>query len=594
MIRKTLYSLMLSPLLLGLNAQAMSSQTVEPELEVVTEANRMEWFRDAKLGIFIHWGLYSQLAGQWQDKKTMHAAEWIQKVLGIPTSEYSILVETWDYSNYNPRDWVKLMKAAGAKYICITTKHHDGFCLWPTKANDDWNIMLTKGQKDLLKPLAEACKAEGVRFSIYHSILDWRHPDWPGRPNFNDFAKGKADKERYKKEYLYPQLKELFSNYGDIGMLWLDGTWDGVWTSEDGKELEEYIRTLQPSVVLNNRSGYKPPQPKYDFKIHNAYSYIFAGDYISPEGEIPPTGLPGIDWETCQTMQLPNNWGYNQFVKFRTPENLLQTLIDTTSKGGNLLLNIGPKADGTLPQEMTDRLQFYADWMVVNSEAIHGTTASPYEMLPFEGRCTRKGNTLYFHVFDWPSNGLLNLPVENAKIKVNLLDHEAKKLKPRKTARGYEVNLPKAMPFKGATVIKVQFTGDLTMSPLPKEISQNCSVKVSSEWAGRPELKKEHITDNNASSMWATKEAARDGWVEIDLKQPRLVSMAKLSDAPYHRTQSFELQAKVNGQWQTLKKGSAIGDQLNLTFAPVKTQHVRLMILQAKDTPTLANFQLFE
>jgi alpha-L-fucosidase len=594
MIKKTLRTLMLSPLLLGLNAQAMGSEVVKPEEQVVTEANRMEWFRDAKLGIFIHWGLYSQLAGQWQDRKTMRAAEWIQEVLHIPTSEYAKLVPTWDYSKYDARAWVKLMKAAGAKYICITTKHHDGFALWPTKTNDDWNIMLTKDQKDLLKPLAEACREEGVKFSIYHSILDWRHKDWPGRPVYNDYATGTPDKERYKKEYLYPQLKELFSNYGDIGMLWLDGTWDGVWTSEDGKQLEEYIRTLQPSVVLNNRSGYKPPQPKYDFTIHNAYSYIFAGDYISPEGEIPPTGLPGIDWETCQTMQLPNNWGYNKFVQFRTPENLLHTLIDTTSKGGNLLLNIGPKADGTLPQEMTDRLLYYADWMKVNSQAIHGTTASPFEMLPFEGRCTRKGNTLYFHVFDWPTDGKITLPIENDELKVTLLDESPKSLKARKASRGYEAVVPEKAPFPAASVIKVQFKGDLKMMPLPVEISQNCPVKVSSEWVGRPELKKEHITDNNAQTMWATAEADRQGWVEVDLKQPRLISMAKLSDGPYHRTQSYELQAKVNGQWQTLKKGDSIGDRLHVSFNPVKAQQVRLVILKAKDTPTLANFQLFE
>ena len=174
---------------------------------------RMQWFRDAKLGMFIHWGLYSQLAGEWEDKTVTGGAEWIQKYLEIPSSQYSTLVKTWNPTNYSAREWVRLMKAAGVKYVCITTKHHDGFCLWPTTMNDDWNVSLTAGGRDLLKPLADACRADGLQFCIYHSVLDWHHPDWPARPGFNDYAKAKPDKARFK-HYLYGQLKELFTNYG--------------------------------------------------------------------------------------------------------------------------------------------------------------------------------------------------------------------------------------------------------------------------------------------------------------------------------------------------------------------------------------------
>ena len=167
-------------------------------------------------------------------------------------------------------------------------------------------------------------------------------------------------------------------------MVWFDGTWDRkVWTSDDGKELEDYTRSLQPSVILDNRSGYLPPQRKLDIAVANSYGYVFAGDYISPEGEVPATGLPGIDWETCQTMQLPNNWGYNRLVGFRPFNDLLRQLIDVTSKGGNMLLNIGPTAEGEILPQARQCLEKFAAWMKINSEAIHGTTASPFESLPF-------------------------------------------------------------------------------------------------------------------------------------------------------------------------------------------------------------------
>lgn len=425
---------------------------------------RMSWFRDAKFGMFIHWGLYSQLAGEWRDKTVTGGAEWIQKYLEIPSSQYSTLVKTWNPTNYDAREWVRLMKAAGVKYICITTKHHDGFCLWPTKMNDDWNVSLTPGGKDLLKPLADACRAEGLQFCIYHSVLDWHHQDWPGRPAFNDYAKGKPDKAKFK-NYLYGQLKELFTGYGPIGMVWFDGTWDRVvWTSDDGKALEDYTRSLQPGVIINNRSGWMPPQRKLDFKVDNAYGYIFAGDYISPEGEVPPTGLPGIDWETCQTMQLPNNWGYNRLVGFRPFSDLLHQLVDVTSKGGNMLLNIGPHADGTILPQAQRCLEKFGDWMAVNAESIHGTRASPFPQLPFNGRCTQKPGVLYLHVFARPADGWLKVPVSNRVRRVRLLaGSPGSNLEVKSSVQGLEIALPQQLPDLVDTVVLVEIEGPPTL-----------------------------------------------------------------------------------------------------------------------------------
>ncbi len=556
---------------------------------------RMQWFRDAKFGMFIHWGLYSQLAGEWQGKTVTGGAEWIQKYLEIPSSQYSTLVETWNPTNYNARAWVRLMKAAGVKYVCITTKHHDGFCLWPTKMNDDWNVSLMPGGQDLLKPLAEACREEGLQFTIYHSILDWHHQEWPGRPNFNDYAKGKADKAKFKK-YLYGQLKELFTNYGPIGMVWFDGSWDrSVWTSQDGKELEDYTRSLQPSVILDNRSGWLPPQRKLDFKVENEYGYVFAGDYISPEGEVPPTGLPGIDWETCQTMQLPNNWGYNRLVGFRPFSDLLHQLVDVTSKGGNMLLNIGPHADGTILPQAQRCLEKFGDWMAVNAESIHGTHASPFPALPFNGRCTQKPGTLYLHVFTWPQSGKLTVPAKNKVKRAWLLaDKNRSALTTAITARGIEISLPKSAPDPIDAVVVVEIEGKPEVLPGAKKLSGGKPVEVSSVWAGREDhLNKTHITDGKRETIWAAEEKARAGRVTVDLEQDAEVIEALISDAPYGRTQEFSLEAKVGGEWKKIASGTTIGDELRLNFEPVNARYFRLTIQKASDTPVVAEFQLF-
>ncbi len=421
---------------------------------------RMSWFREARFGMFIHWGPYSRLAGEWEGKRTRFGAEWIQERFQIPASVYMPLAQKWNPSKYDARAWVRRIKAAGVRYICITTKHHDGFCLWPTKLNDDWNIAITPYGGDLLKPLADACREEGVKFCIYHSVMDWHHPDWPGQ-SFNDLRTGKPDKERFKKDYLFPQLKELFTGYGEIGMIWLDGTWDKAWNSEDGRELEAHLRKLQPSLVINNRSGYKPPQPEYGFAVGNAYSYTLAGDYISPEGEIPPTGLPGIDWETCQTMQPPKNWGYDRHAKFRPFPELLRELVDVSSKGGNLLLNIGPNADGEIVPSAADRLEQFAAWMKVNATAIHGTGASPFSKLPFKGRRTRKPGKLFLHVFEWPRDGRLLVPVSNKVSRAYMLaDAGATPLAVSASPAGATVSLPAVAPDPVVSVVVVEIAGE--------------------------------------------------------------------------------------------------------------------------------------
>ena len=304
-------------------------------------------------------------------------------------------------------------------------------------------------------------------------------------------------------------------------------------------------------MVINNRSGYLPPQPKLDIEIENTYSYVFAGDYISPEGEVPSTGLPGIDWETCQTMQLPNNWGYSRIVGFRTYTDLLHQFIDVASKGGNLLLNIGPTGEGAITPQALGCLEKFGAWMKVNGEAIHGTTASPFGVLPFDGRCTRKGNRLYLHVFKWPQSGSIRLPASDQVKRAWLLGDPGQPLATRATSAGIDITLPTSAPDPVASVIAIEIEGEPKPLAAPELVSKGIRPEVSSFWPGREaQLDAGFITDGDPNTMWAAEETARSATVTIDLGSAQNISEILLSDAPYGRTQAFDVESKTADGWQ--------------------------------------------
>jgi len=367
---------------------------------------RMEWFREARFGMFIHWGLYAIPAGEWNGKPVKGLTEWIQNGAEIPVSEYTKLKDQFNPTEYDAEAWVRLAKDAGMKYIVITSKHHDGFCLW-NSAHTDWDVGSTPYQKDLIAPLAEACRKHGIKLCFYYSIMDWHHPDWGTKKPYRGNADNPApDMDRYT-AYMKAQLKELLTNYGDIGVLWFDGEWEAAWTHERGLDLYEYCRSLQPSLIINNRVD-KGRAGMAGMTRDTKY----AGDFGTPEDRVPAQGLPGVDWETCMTMN--GTWGYSKRDdKWKSPESLIRDLIDIASKGGNLLLNVGPTAEGVIQQEAVERLQHFAAWMGKHAEAIHGTTANILPETPW-GRCTVKKSPdgtmrLFLHVFDWPADGKLNV-----------------------------------------------------------------------------------------------------------------------------------------------------------------------------------------
>ena len=424
---------------------------------------RMEWWRDARFGMFIHFGLYAVPAGEWNGRTDF--GEWIRNNAQIPIGIYDQFRARFNPSAFDAAEWARQARRAGMKYIVITTKHHDGFALFDSRQTD-FTIASTPFRRDLLRELADACRREGLRVGWYYSIMDWHHPDYlPRREWEKDRPAAGAHFERYV-AFMKAQLKELLTNYGPIDVLWFDGEWEATWTPESGRDLYNYVRSLQPDIVVNNRVG----------KSGGAFARVpgneRVGDFGTPEQEIPATGTPGVDWETCMTMN--RNWGYNRADKdFKSAADLVQKLVDIASKGGNFLLNVGPTAEGRFPAESVERLEGIGRWMDVNAESVRGTQASPFSKLAW-GRCTQKrlpGGVarLYLHVFDWPADGrlvvggLLNLPVR----AFLLSDLKESPLEMARDGDGLVVSVPRAAPDPVDSVVVLDIAGrpDVNIPP---------------------------------------------------------------------------------------------------------------------------------
>lgn len=426
---------------------------------------RMAWFREARFGMFIHWGLYAIPAGEWNGHKSKNNAEWIQSQAKIPVSEYAKLKDKFNPIKYDPEAWVRLAKEAGMKYIVITSKHHDGFCLWDS-SHTEFDIASTPYGKDLLKPLAEACQRHGIRLCFYHSIMDWHHPDYGNKQPWRGNADNPApDMDKYT-NYMKSQLEELLTGYGPIGIAWFDGEWESSWTHERGKDLYNHLRARHPALIINNRVD-KGRQGMAGMTKGDE----FKGDYGTPEQEIPADGLPGADWESCMTMN--DTWGFSAHdQKWKTPTTITRNLIDIASKGGNYLLNIGPTAEGEIPAPSVQCLRELAEWMKINSESIHGTIASPFPKAFPWGRCTRRvlpdGNTrLYLHVFEWPADKRLELAgVSNDVIRAGLLADPAKVVATTRENGKLVLTLPEPVVNPHATVITLDLGGAANIQPL--------------------------------------------------------------------------------------------------------------------------------
>jgi alpha-L-fucosidase len=424
-----------------------------------THEERMQWWRDARFGMFIHWGIYSVPAGVYQGRDVPGIGEWIMRNADIPVAEYAQYATQFDPTNFDAMQWVKIAKNAGMKYIVITSKHHDGFAMFHSRV-DGYNIYdATPWHRDPLAELAVACRKEGIRLGFYYSeAQDWHHPggaviskhpeaDVDAEHHWDPAQKGSLDD--YVDRVAVPQVKELLSNYGPDtpAVMW----WDTP-VNMTPKQVAKLLPLLQlkPGVITNNRLD------------HNHLT----GDYQTPEQKIPANGLPG-DWETCMTIN--DTWGYKIHDQhFKSAETLIHNLIDIASKGGNYLLNVGPTSAGEIPPPEVERLAQMGQWMSVNGDSIYGSSGSPFGH-PFDwGRCTQKaagGKTfLYLHVWDWPADGKLTVPGLKSPVakaylmKTNWLGLH-KSLNTTGDANGVVVSVPPTAPDKISTTIVLEIQG---------------------------------------------------------------------------------------------------------------------------------------
>lgn len=352
-------------------------------------------FRRDRFGMFIHWGLYAIPA----------RGEWVRSTEQIPPEDYEYLKEEFDPVRYDPKKWAKLAKQAGMRYAVLTAKHHDGFCLFDTKTTD-FNAVKACG-RDLVWEFVEAFRAEGLGVGLYYSLLDWHHPDFPHygdrhHPLRNDPSQTNEHRnfDRYL-DYMHEQIREICTNYGKLDILWFDFSYDEMrgeaWRAT---ELVQMVRSLQPDVIMDNRlevsgEGFG--------SLITDHPTPYSGDFVSPEQIIPPEGIRDsqgklVPWEACITMN--NNWGYcARDHYFKPADMLIRKLVECVSKGGNLILNVGPDATGEIPQESVEILENIGRWMHRNSASIYGCGRAEMEK-PEYGRITRNGNFLYYHVME--------------------------------------------------------------------------------------------------------------------------------------------------------------------------------------------------
>ena len=477
--RLTVLSLLCASVaLLGTAARAAEDPLKDDPLT----SPRTAWFREAKFGMFIHWGIYAVPAGVYQGREVNGIGEWIMNRANIPIPEYEKFAARFNPVKFDAKEWVRVAKDAGMRYMVITSKHHDGFCMFDTKLTDYNVVKATPWKHDPMKDLAAACKEAGIRFCFYHSIMDWHHPDARGEnfPKYIDHMKG--------------QLRELITQYGPLGILWFDGQWIREWNEDLGRDLYAYVRGLQPDLIVNNRVG---------------KGKATDGDYETPEQNIPAGAIQGRLWETCMT--LNDTWGYKKNDhNWKPPADIIRKLADIASKGGNFLLNVGPTDEGLIPPESVRILGEVGKWMAVNGDAIHGTTQSPWKRHPFDGRATVKGNTLYLHVFQWPDGGLKVAGLKGEVASVKALDPSIRLGKPECAREDEQIILTIPAPEKpdpADTVVAVSFTGpvqlDLASTSMTIRQADDGSVALKASDATPQGNQLQYESDKDCLGFWS-------------------------------------------------------------------------------------------
>lgn len=542
-------------LLSGWSTKSFSQKAVAEKKPIGNEKKIEEW-KDARFGMFIHWG-----------PVTLKGTEigW-SRGREIPVGEYDNLYKQFDAKNFNADDWVSVAKAAGMKYIILTTKHHDGFCLWNTRQTD-YNIMNSPLKRDVVKELAEACKKQGIQFGTYYSTCDWHHPDFPLTSPGGSVTREKSDLEAYT-TYLKKQVAELLLNYGPLYVLWFDvpQKFDAV----RGQGVIDFAHQIQPDIIINNRTGAK-------------------GDFDTPEQRVG--GFQNTHpWETCMT--IADQWAWKPNDKVKSLEQCLQTLVRSAGGDGNLLFNVGPMADGRIEPLQIERLKEMGQWLQKYGYTIYETRGGPFKPADW-GVSTRKGNSVYLHILKWIGNSpKITIPDLGMEIKNCRLAHGGS-VKLTKLDKGYTIEFAEKDLQSVNTIVELELAGN-AMNIEPLEISSNslsfnkpltASSNPKGHWSNHQWVELNAVTNGDWSgAFWEPEAKDLKPWVEVDLGKPEKISQAIL----YERgtaVKAFELQALVGDKWKTISKGTTIGSKAVIKLPKTTAQKVRLVLKEYSQTP---------
>jgi alpha-L-fucosidase len=538
-------------------AAGAPAPTAAPEY-LKAKPEDMQWWREARFGMFIHWGSVSLKGteiGWSRGGKRGNRPGTGQ----IPAEVYDNLYKEFNPVKFNAREWVEIAKAAGMKYMVFTSRHHDGFSEFDTKMSD-YKITNSPFKRDVCSELAKAAHEAGMRIGWYHSQPNWYHPDFQTADHAAKFI-----------PFLHGQVRELLSNYGQIDIMWFDGL-GGKAADWDAENLFKMIRTLQPRILINNRCG-------------------LPADFDTPEQTI---GRFQIDrpWETCMT--ICHQWAWKPDDKMKTLQECLNVLVRCAGGDGNLLFNVGPMPTGEIEPRQVDRLKEMGQWLAKYGQTIYKTRGGPWRPGPW-GASTYNGNTVYVHVLQW-SGDAVSLP----GIAKKIVSHSVLtggKADVKQTDEAVTISVPQGDRQEIDTIITLTLDGPAADAAPKRPVSE--SIAKGKKGAASNVFGKNVATfgpdkafDDNPETRWATDAGTHEAWLEVDLGSPQTFERVRIDEAYGRRIEAFELQAKEGDTYKTFAKGKRIGPDFEMKFAPVTAHVVRLNILKAIDGPTITEFEI--